>query len=100
MGWDGPTTHRQFLVWEEWLFQEMNRPGRLEHYLMRVALEIRRFLGLFVKDPGPLTLDAFRVPFERRAAAAPAPAGAAEKMKRSQSIWAALTGAGRQGKGK
>jgi hypothetical protein len=97
LGWQGPMTHRQFAAWQEWLLLEANRPGRLEHYLMRVGLEIRRVIGLFTKDPGPMTLDAFRVPFER--AAPPKPETAAQKGARSKATWRGIfAGLSRKGR--
>lgn len=85
-------THRQYLVWDEWLFQEMSRPGRLEHYVLLVVREIRRFAGLFTKGgAGSLDLESMRVPFERRG---PAAAGRdhAARVARSKSAWGAALG--------
>lgn len=42
LGWPGPMTHRQFLVWSAWLDEQWNRPDRTDHYLMQVAAEVRR----------------------------------------------------------
>jgi hypothetical protein len=37
MGWPGPLTHRQYLVWQRWLQDEWNRPSRADYHVMRVA---------------------------------------------------------------
>lgn len=42
MGWDGPLTHRQYLVWQTWLAGEWNKPSRTDHYLMQIAFYILR----------------------------------------------------------
>lgn len=41
MGWDGPLTDRQFLVWQAWLDEDYNHPSRGDLYLMQVAHEAR-----------------------------------------------------------
>jgi hypothetical protein len=40
IGWDGPITHRQFLVWQAWLEKEWNNPNRADHYAMQIATTI------------------------------------------------------------
>lgn len=40
MGWSGPTTHRQYLSWSEYLDSLWNEPSRTDHYIMRNTLEI------------------------------------------------------------
>jgi hypothetical protein len=89
LGWPGPMTHRQYRAWDEWLLLELNRPGRLEHYVLLVVREVRRFMGMFTKDgAGPLDLDSMRIPFERRAPAPPpTPQAAAERGARSKAVW-------------
>lgn len=42
MGWPGPITHRQFVVWEAWLKEEWDKPNRGDNYLMLVAAWVRR----------------------------------------------------------
>ncbi len=33
-------TNRQFETWQEWLRQDMNRPSRADHYVMRLTREV------------------------------------------------------------
>lgn len=40
MGWPGPMTHRQFLVWQAWLDKEWNVPSRSDWYAMQTAREV------------------------------------------------------------
>jgi hypothetical protein len=47
MGWKGPVTHWQFIVWQVWLEQEWNKPSRTDHYLMQLNATVR---GLVSKD--------------------------------------------------
>lgn len=37
MGWDGPMTERQYLVWLAWLYEDYNRPSRADYYALKVA---------------------------------------------------------------
>ena len=37
MGWLGPMTHRQFVVWEEWLGEQWDKPNRTDHYIMKAG---------------------------------------------------------------
>jgi hypothetical protein len=69
----------------------LNRPGRLEHYVMLVVREVRRFMGLFTRDAGSLDLESMRIPFERRGPAA-GKSDAAAKVARSKSAWGAALG--------
>lgn len=58
-------THRQFGVWEEWQFLELNRPGLIGQLLMSVAAEVRR--GYV--DPsrrGQVKLEDMKLKFERK----------------------------------
>ena len=41
MGWPGPLTRRQAVVWAEWFRAEWDRPGRVEQYVMLAAHEAR-----------------------------------------------------------
>lgn len=69
MGWPGPMTYRQYLAWEAWLEQEMNNPGRLEFYLMRLMWETRySALRTVPKAKIPSTIDTeqFRVKIVRK----------------------------------
>lgn len=42
LGWPGPITHRQYEMWQLWLDQQWNKPSRTDHYLMQIAMEVRR----------------------------------------------------------
>lgn len=69
MGWPGPMTYRQCLAWETWLEQEMNNPGRLEFYLMRLMWETRySALRTVPKAKIPSTIDTeqFKVKIVRK----------------------------------
>lgn len=62
MGWAGPVTHRQFLVTQYWLkVLDLNSPGKLEHYLMAVRMEVKR---QFSKNPGRVKLEDMKIPFK------------------------------------
>lgn len=37
LGWPGPVTYRQYLVWMEWLRRQWNEPSRSDHYAMQVG---------------------------------------------------------------
>ena len=41
----GRWTVRQYLAALEWLDEQWNRPDRRDHYLMQVALEVRRTIS-------------------------------------------------------
>lgn len=41
MGWHGPLTYYQFLIWRAWHDMELNKPGRIEYYLMALRAEVR-----------------------------------------------------------
>jgi hypothetical protein len=60
MGWDGPVTHRQLIVWKEYFRLEMDRPSRTDFYLMRVAFEA--FYSQR-KYPNNIDLEPFRLKF-------------------------------------
>ncbi len=42
MGWPGPMTHIQFVMWQDWLRHEMDVPSRSDHYLMQIASEVHK----------------------------------------------------------
>lgn len=58
MGWNGPMTHRQFLVWQVWLDEEMNNPSREDHYLMQIAQEVAKTRA---KHPNQVKLEGFKL---------------------------------------
>ena len=53
-------THRQFMAWQSWITEDMNKPGKLEHYMMQNACEVRRVLS---KSPKDIKLDQFELKF-------------------------------------
>lgn len=63
MGWPGPLTHRQFLVWGHWLDGEWNRPDRGDKYLQQVAYEVRRGNA---KHPNRVKFEHLELKFRRR----------------------------------
>jgi hypothetical protein len=64
MGWAGLITHRQFLAWQEWLAQDLDRPSRSDHYLMQAAAEARR---CWVKEPNKVRIEDMRLEFKANA---------------------------------
>lgn len=60
MGWDGPMTNRQYLVWIEWLKGDWNNPSRSDHYQMQTACEVRRVLS---SEPNKIQSEQFKIPF-------------------------------------
>ena len=57
-------THRQYLAWLEFLEEEWNRPTKLEHYLMQIALQVASVLNAFSKKPKQLKLSQFKIEFK------------------------------------
>lgn len=45
LSWEGPLTHRQYVVWQAWFSTQWDEPSRNDYYLMQVAT------ALGVKDP-------------------------------------------------
>jgi len=43
-------THREFRTWHEWLKIQWNTPSRTDHYLMKIAKEIRSIFNKNVKE--------------------------------------------------
>ena len=62
----GRVSHREFLLWCEWLRLQWNEPSRTDHYLMAVALELRLIRESFSQTPRPVSLDQMRVKFQFR----------------------------------
>lgn len=54
-------TYREYLIWMEYLNQELNNPSRTDYYLMQVAQAIT---SLFKKDKRGITLDKFVLTFK------------------------------------
>lgn len=82
------TTHRQYLLWMEWLGQQWNKPSRTDHYIMAATRAI-------LKSKKPLKK--FKLPFEKEnEPAALAHLSPAEAIQRAtewaQAKWFALTG--------
>lgn len=97
------------LAWNRWLDEELNRPGRIEHYLMRIAGEIRRVVNAFwwVKTKTKDTYADLTVKFERGSASEPETAlegeeleqAAEDNMNWSKGVWGmALAAVGRNKK--
>jgi len=60
MGWQGPLTHRQAIVWQAYLEDQWERPSRSDFYLMQIACEAAYSNR---KRPSKVKLDAFRIEF-------------------------------------
>ncbi len=69
MGWEGPVTHRQLLVWEEYFRMEMDHPSRSDFYQMRTAFEA--FYSQR-KYPDKIDLEPFRLAFSSKSPDTPA----------------------------
>lgn len=54
-------TYRQMLTWMAYLGEEWNQPDRSDHYLMQIAMEVRRVLH---KNPSSVKLDDMKIPFD------------------------------------
>lgn len=63
MGWKGPLTHRQFLMWNHWYHNDFNNPSRTDFYLMQIAQEIVRGR---VKHPRSVKLESFKLEFKTK----------------------------------
>lgn len=48
MGWDGPVTYRQYMAWNAWFDMQWHRLTPTLHYLIQLAVEVRRS---YVKKP-------------------------------------------------
>jgi hypothetical protein len=67
MGWTGPLTYRQALVWQAWLDMQWNMPSRSDFYAMQTALEVVRMrLG---KKAGRAKMKNMKLKFDERNAA-------------------------------
>ena len=60
LGWPGPMTHRQFLLWMAWLKKEWNKPSRDNWYSMQAAAEARKG---WVAKPNDVQVSDFIIPF-------------------------------------
>lgn len=59
-------SHREYLLWMEWLRIQWNSPSRNDHYLMAIALELRTIQQMFSETPRPYSLDHMKVKFNFR----------------------------------
>jgi hypothetical protein len=56
LGWQGPLTHRQFQMWQEWVFiVDKNHPSRDNYYMMQCA-----------QVWGGGDLSTYKIPFEEK----------------------------------
>jgi hypothetical protein len=81
MGWHGPVTLRQYMVWMAWLDEDYNHPTRTDFYLMQVALDAIR-----PWTKAKLKLSDFQLEFgksERRAIHRPS----AEEIEANKQRW-------------
>lgn len=77
-------SHREFLTWMAWMDLDQNRPSRADHYAMQVAAEIRRGNS---KNPRKVSLDHFKIPFQRQRARAARPRTVEEATAASKARW-------------
>lgn len=55
-------TDRQFQAWQEWLQEDMNRPGKTEFYLAQIASEVHWVLA---SDRRGYDVNKFKMEFSR-----------------------------------
>lgn len=55
------TTYRQYRTLLRWLNDRLDNPGPIEHYLMQIAAEIRRFKSMFSKTPEDISFESLKV---------------------------------------
>lgn len=61
LGWTGPVTHRQYVAWQQFLRDDMNRPSRADHYVMQAS---QQFLLPHLKEgTSPPGIAAFKITF-------------------------------------
>lgn len=83
-------TWTELLMWQEWRRRQWNRPSRSDHYLMQIAMQVRRVLA---KHPKKIKLEHFKVPFKFKRVATVTPKGnTAYKTEVSKSVWASRFG--------
>lgn len=56
-------THREYLLWMQWLEIDRNRVTPDQYYLMQIAQEVRRVLS---KNKSKILLKHFRIKFGRK----------------------------------
>lgn len=83
-GWNGPATHRQFLLWQMWRVRQWNEPSLTDHYIMQLTLAVRQILA---KNPRRIRLEHQRLRF--RAGGAPR-LSREEATRRSKGMWLGL----------
>lgn len=68
MGWSGPLTGRQYVLWLAWLEAEWNTPDRGDHYSMQNAalLKLLYHAVLNKTPPSDIALNKFKIPFVRQ----------------------------------
>jgi hypothetical protein len=74
-------THREYLLWNEYLDEQWEKPDRHDHYLMQIAMYVSRQFG---SSSGKLKLSSFKLPFVwRKAEAVPIKTEAEEAKAKS-----------------
>lgn len=63
MGWGQYLTHRQFVLWQVWLDEQMNIPSRDNYYQMQIAAEVQKTR---VKNTGKIKVDGFKLTFSEK----------------------------------
>ena len=81
-------TNREYETWMAWLDMQWNNPDLICHYLMQVAMEVRR---LFRKNPNAVHLKHMKIPFESREVAVSSPASREHEQKATVDRRAHLT---------
>jgi hypothetical protein len=74
---------------------QWNEPDRHDWYAMQVAAVVQRFLEAFMKDPKPVKMDDFKIPFEVKLEEDAGPARAMTKEEychEAQAIWRGMLG--------
>lgn len=90
MGWPGPMTHRQFLVWTAWLKEQWNSPNRTDHYLMLLAQHLALMPArVWGKSGGHLSLSDCALSFMHKK---PAKITQEQASKWAKAKWFGVTG--------
>jgi len=76
------TSHRQYLLWMEWLDQQWNKPTRTDWYLIQLTAELRRG---FTRAKNIL-LDPWKINFSRKKKTEPKKLTAEEIAKRDKAL--------------
>lgn len=101
LGWPGPLTARQVAAWQQWHFNDLNEPGKVESYLMAIAADIRRVPSHVWGKRSDVQMDQCKITFvQKPPEPALTPDELTEKRKQaaeySKAAWRSMWSAQRQ----